>query len=144
MSAPFKPAPDAGRWAVLGLADPPLPENGMPEDATTADLLAWALCYPGSIDPIEGLLEGVRVELVALSDAYDVLDPRSPSQKAGAHLSDTLLMLARRLEVAVTLLRRTDGTEPLPPEDDPEAGEAGEADDPEITQDGAPSGEKPS
>jgi hypothetical protein len=100
----FKPS-DPGRWAFLGLADPD-PSEGLPSPAMTADVLAFALVLPGSLDPVEGIVDGVRVELTALADLLQ----EHPA-------SDVLKMAARRLEAAMILLRRHDEREPTPREE---------------------------
>ena len=58
---------DPTRWAVLGLADPPA-DGAFPDAGLTADLLAYALTAPGAEDPIAGIVDAVRVELLALGD----------------------------------------------------------------------------
>jgi hypothetical protein len=102
-------ATDLPRWAELGLADP-LPDERMPEQGSTADLLAWALCAPGADEPIAGIVNGVRLDLAALVDVA----PSLP-------IATTLVMLGRRLAVASLLLRRADERAPTPPEYDPDA-----------------------
>jgi hypothetical protein len=100
---------DLPRWAELGLADP-LPDERMPEQGSTADLLAWALVAPGADEPIAGIVDGVRVELAALADA-------APSLPVAA----VLVLLSKRLAVASLLLRRADERAPTPREYDPDA-----------------------
>ena len=96
---------------MLGLADLPSTPR-MLERATNADVLAYALVLPGAADPVEGIVDAVRVELTALAPML---------QERGA--GDVLQLLARRLETAMVLLRRADSREPTPPEDgaDPSA-----------------------
>jgi hypothetical protein len=78
-------ASDPGRWAFIGLADPN-PSGHLPVPATTGDVLAFALMLPGSLDPVEGIVDGVRVELAAVAEMLQ-------EHKA----SDVLKLLARRL-----------------------------------------------
>jgi hypothetical protein len=99
----FEPS-DPCRWAFLGLADPD-PSGRLPERATTADVLAFALMPPGSPDPVEGIVNGVRVDLNALVELLQ----EHPA-------SEILKMDARRLEAAMILLRRHDLREPTPPD----------------------------
>jgi hypothetical protein len=71
---------------------------------------------PGATDPVEGIVDGVRAELAALADVL------CKQQVAGV-----LLLLARRLEAAMLLLRWTDEREemlleaPEPVEEPPSA-----------------------
>jgi hypothetical protein len=81
----------------------------LPKGATPADVLAWALALPGSPDPVEGIVEGVRVELAALADALRVNE---------GLVAGSLAELARRLEAAMILLRWTDNRELMPREED--------------------------
>jgi hypothetical protein len=97
------------RWSMLGLDDPK-PDASLPKDGQTADLLAFALVLPGAEDPVEGIIDGVRVELAAMAEG-------APS-RANA---DALMLLGRRLDVAMLLLRRSDERAPMPPEYDPDA-----------------------
>src|SRR5262245_56418808 len=92
---------DPARWAHLNLADPD-PAGALPKDALVADALAWALVPTGATDPVEGIVDGVRAELAALADVL------GKQQVAGV-----LLLLARRLEAAMLLLRWTDGREKM-------------------------------
>jgi hypothetical protein len=111
MSEPWKPSnPD--RWVQLGLADSK-PDARLPEQGSTADLLAWALTLPGAVDPIEGLIEGARLELSALADI-------APTPAIAAAIN----FIVRRLDVAALLLARCDNRVPPPPEYDPDAAEA--------------------
>lgn len=126
---PWEPS-DPTRWAHLNLADPP--EGGiLPPDALVPDALAWALVSPEADDPIEGILEGVRIELAALAATTE--------ERAIAAM---LGLLARRVDVACLLLRYTDNrarmpTEPAePPEELPRPDDA----DAEITRDALPGG----
>src|SRR6185503_2422785 len=114
---------DPTRWAVLGLADPPA-DGAFPDAGLTADLLAYALTAPGAEDPIAGIVDAVRVELIALGDAL---------RETEANIGDALHLLARRLETAVVLLDRCDGRIRTPKEPDPDA---------EVTQDAAPEPEE--
>ena len=131
---PWEPS-DPTRWAHLNLADPP--EAGiLPGDALVPDALAWALVSPKAGDPIEGILEGVKIELTALADA---MEARGVAAMLG--------LLARRLDVACLLLRYTDGRARMPLESDepeepaPESAEPAPASaDPEITRDALPGG----
>lgn len=84
------------RWKALGLAEPV--SLDLPEHPTTADLLAYALRERGSEDPIEGILRSVERDLSTFADATEGAAP------FGA--------LARRVEVAIKLLRRADGRDP--------------------------------
>lgn len=110
----WKPS-DPSRWAHLNLVDPD-PAGALPKDALVADALAWALVPPGATDPVEGIVDGVRVELVVLADLL-----------GAQHGAGVLLLLARRLEAAMLLLRWTDGREkmlfevPEPVEEPPSA-----------------------
>jgi len=99
---------DPTRWAELNLEDPD-PSGKLPKGARVPDVLAWALVCPGAVDPVEGIVDGVRVELSALAD---VLTER--------RVADVLLMLGRRLEAAMQLLRWIDNRERMPMEDDEE------------------------
>jgi len=101
----WKPS-DPTRWAHLNLEDPD-PSGGMPKLARVPDVLAWALVLPGATDPVEGIVDGVRVELWALAD---VLPDR--------RVADVLFMLGRRLDAATQLLRWTDDRERLPMEEE--------------------------
>ena len=124
---------DPTRWAHLNLSDPP--ENGiLPRHALVPDALVWALVSPEADDPIEGILEGVKLELAALADAME---------ECG--IASMLGLLARRLDVACLLLRYTDGRTRMPVESDepeepaPESTDA-ESADPDITHDALPGG----
>jgi hypothetical protein len=109
MSKPIDISADKPRWAELGLADPD-PSGQLPADAQTADVLAFGLTLPGADDPVEGIVDAVRIELYALSQE-EAADPKR----------DVLYMLGRRLDAAMLLLRRADGRAPAPPEYDPDA-----------------------
>src|SRR5262249_38508338 len=85
----FQPA-DPGRWAILHLCDPN-PSGGSPEGATVADLAMWALCGDRPDDPVEGIVEGVRTELLALADLM------------GGEGASMFELLAKRLGVACRL-----------------------------------------
>lgn len=87
------------RWSMVGLAYPPT------SPPTTSDLLALALMPPGSEDPVEGIVDAVRIELLAFASV------------AQGPLRDLLTALGARLQAAITLLRRTDHREAMPPED---------------------------
>jgi hypothetical protein len=108
MTTPCKPS-DPARWSMLGLADP-LQSPHRLEHAQTADLLAYARMLPGSKDPVEGIVDGVRMELEAL---------------AGSQLTDEFTgqytLPAQRPNVAMRLLRRCDNRAPTPAEHDPDA-----------------------
>lgn len=106
---PWHPA-DPGRWAALNLSDPS-PSGRRPEGATIADFLIWALIAEGAEDPIEGIIEGVRGELLGLADLLGTTET-----------SCLLAQLAARLGVACTLLAFTDERMPMPldPSDDEE------------------------
>jgi hypothetical protein len=97
------------RWSMLGLADG-RPDERLPEQEGTADVLAAALMAPGAEDPIEGIVEAVRVELGALA----ALMPDREVQ-------ETLRLLCRRLDAALLLFRRCDNRAPMPLEREPEA-----------------------
>ena len=145
-SPPWKPS-NPGRWAHMALEDPD-PSGALPPRAMVADVLAWALVPPGAVDPIEGIVDGVRVELAAFADAL------------GARpVSEGLRMLCRRLEAALKLLRWIDNRERMPferhfeepppavltPEEPPAAPPPSEEpaeveEDVEVTRDAAPSG----
>jgi hypothetical protein len=103
---PWRPS-DPARWAILGMGDPP-PNDAFPRKGHTADLLAYALTLPGAEDPVSGIVSSVIVELLAFSDLFQ--------ESKG----DVLLMLARRLQVAMVLLARTDNRAPMPMEDEEE------------------------
>src|SRR5262245_21264759 len=109
MSMPWSPS-DPTRRAVLGLADP-TPSGDLPQGATVADVLAWALLLPSAVDPVEGIVDAARVELRALASVLE--------QKP---LADLLAIIERRLSAALTLLRYCDGREPMrfEPEEVPE------------------------
>jgi hypothetical protein len=108
---------------MFGLADPD--QNGrLPDKPSTADLLIHGLVPPGAVDPVEGIVDAVRGELAALASLL---------QDPGA--GDVLLSLARRLQVAMILFRRSDGREPIPPEDPPVIAPASRSDEP-ITKGG--------
>jgi hypothetical protein len=79
----------------------------MPKGARVPDALAWALVCPGAADPVEGIVDGVRVELSALADAL-----------GACPVADAVRILIRRLEAAMQLLRWTDNRERMPMEDD--------------------------
>lgn len=106
---PWEPQEPA-RWSLLGLRDGE-PHARLPEDGSTADVLAWALVIPGATDPVEGMVDSVRVKLAALSDAL---------QKRERHVADALHMLERQLGAAMLLLRRCDGRAPPPAKDENE------------------------
>lgn len=97
----WKPS-NPGRWSALGLADPAEIPGG-----SVSDLLAYALVDPDAEDPIDGILLGVRTELVVLADGDGGARPM-------------LRMLIRRLDVALLLLRRLDNRVPIPLEEDPD------------------------
>jgi hypothetical protein len=108
-SIPWKPS-DPARLDQLGLEDPD-PSGSLPKGARIADVLARALVAPGSADPVEGIVDGVRIELAALADALHVRE---------SSIADTLVSLARRLWAAMQLLRWTDNRERMPLEEDEE------------------------
>lgn len=105
-SSVWHPA-DPGRWAALNLADPD-PSGLPPRGATISDYLLWALASEGAADPIEGIIDGVRTELLGLAD----LAGNTPA-------SALFRLLERRLGIACTLLGFTDERMPMPlePED---------------------------
>jgi hypothetical protein len=121
---------DPARWAHLNLADQD-PSGCLPQGALVADVLVWALALPGAVDPVEGIVDGVRVELAALAD---VLSER--------RVATVLLMLGRRLDAAMLLLRWTDNRAQMPTELDeprpPPAATTEHAEDLEVTRDAAP------
>ena len=124
---PWEPS-DPTRWAHLNLSDPP--EAGiLPGDALVPDALAWALVSPEADDPIEGILEGVKIELTALSNAMEKRD-----------VAAMLGLLGRRLDVACLLLRYTDGRARMPLESEEPEEPAPASGDPEITRDALPEG----
>ena len=133
MSMPWSPS-DPARWAVLGLADP-TPGRDLPQGATVADVLAWALVLPSAIDPVEGIVDAVRVELRALASVVE--------EKPVAGL---LAIIERRLSAALILLRYCDGREPMrfEPDEVPDVEEptpaSVEREDVEVTRDAPPSG----
>jgi hypothetical protein len=120
------------RWTALGLADP-RPNGGIPYEAMPHDLLAYALVLPGAEDPVEGIVDAVCVELRALADTLIT-----------RQVADELVMLSRRLNVAMLLLRRADNGAPMPLEDDEEPLPGAPTDPPddpedvEVTRDAAP------
>jgi hypothetical protein len=93
---------DPARWAVLNLADPD-PTGAIPKGATVADVLAWALVCHGAADPIEGIVDAVRLELAALADLL-------PDRRA----ADVLRVLGKRLDAAMLLLKWVDNREKMP------------------------------
>ncbi len=86
------------RWKALGLNEPR--NLDLPDHPTTADLAMYALRARGCEDPVEGILRGVESDLGVLADATDSGAP--------------FVALARRVEVAIKLLRRADGREKAP------------------------------
>ena len=80
-------------WAELGLADPPL-DGKLPANAETADVLSFILMPPGTVEPVEGLIDGVRLEVQAQIYHLQRLD--------------------RQLEAAMLFRRRIDGRAPAP------------------------------
>jgi hypothetical protein len=89
---------------MLGLEDPD--PTGRPlKGATVADVLAWAQMPPGSADPIEGIVDGVRIDLVALARSGHEMDDA---------FADMLMGYARRLWAAMQLLRWCDNRERMP------------------------------
>ncbi len=131
MIRPWQPS-DPGRWAELNLADPD-PSGALPKGATIADVLAWALVIPGATDPIEGIVDSVTIELKALADLL-------PDRRTAA----VLLLLGKRLDAAMLLLKWIDNRERMPREPGEEEDEGGATDaappfDPEATQDAPPS-----
>ncbi len=94
----------ADRFSHLGLADHPV-GGGLPPDLTVADLLAWALMAPGAVDPIDGILEGVAMELQVLAMAM-------PSA------SGSIDMMVRRIRAAIKILRWSDNRERMPVSED--------------------------
>lgn len=128
MNRPWGPS-DPGRWSMLGMADPD-PSGVLPKDARTAEALAWALCVPGAADPVEGILDAVRIELDAIASVL----PSRP-------VADALNLLSRRIDVAALLLRRADNRErnPMDLEGADDAPTDAPPFDPETTQDAPPS-----
>jgi hypothetical protein len=94
---------------MLGLAAAQHTKPSIPEDAPVADALAHGLCAPYVDDAVEGIVEGVRVELEGLASAV-----------YARPLSGTLDMLARRLATAIKLLRWCDNREQMPTDELPE------------------------
>lgn len=88
---------DYPRWAELGLADP-VREGSLPEQGSTADVLAFAVTQPGAVDPIEGGMAQVRAEMKSISTLCGAWE--------------------RRLDALMLLLRRADGRAPTPDEPD--------------------------
>jgi hypothetical protein len=105
MSAPWKPG-DPSRWSRLGFADPPGDGREL-HRAQTADMLAYALVMRDARDPILGIIDAVRVELEAMAAVMPV--SLGPS-------AQVLHLCGRRLEAAMALLERCDGTAAAPPE----------------------------
>ena len=128
MTAPWKPS-NPGRWSMLGLPEPTDQRHHAPEYGTLAEVLAYGLVPLGAEDPVEGILEGVMLELDALGAT---LVTRVLSRSA----SEMLHLLAQRIEVAIILLQRCDNRATLPPEPDPEA--EPDEEDVEVTKDAAP------
>jgi hypothetical protein len=120
----------------------------MPQRARVPDALAYALVCPGAVDPVEGIVDGVRVELAALEDALRGSHPR---------IADFLAQQGRRLESAMQLLRWTDNRERMPmedafdeepaaappPEDPPPSAPAAAPEDREETRNAVPSSDTP-
>jgi hypothetical protein len=144
---PWKPS-DPTRWAHLNLEDPD-PSGEMPKKARVPDALAWALVAPGAEDPVEGIVDGVRLEIAAAAEVRRTGEP---------HLADMLTMWGRRLDAAMQLLRWIDNRERMPMENDfeeppsaaePTPGEPPPAEpqedpeDVEVTRDAAPSSDAP-
>jgi hypothetical protein len=143
---PWKPSP-VDRWSLLNLEDPD-PAGEMPSKARVPDALAWALVPPGAADPVEGIVDGVRIEIAAAAEMRSTGEP---------HLADMLTMWGRRLDAAMQLLRWTDERERMPMEDDfdepppvaeppEEPNPAATPEDPEdveVTRDAAPSSDAP-
>jgi hypothetical protein len=110
----------SARWAALNLS-PPRPGGGRRNDPTVADwLISGLLAEHWDGDPVEGMIEGVRADLLGIADlmAFD---------SAGAGV---LRALAHRLAMAGSLLAMADGQEhtPAPEEgssDNEGAGEEG-------------------
>jgi hypothetical protein len=93
---------------MLGLEDRK-PDNRLPEQGSTADLLAFSLVLPGATDPVEGMIEAARVELAALAEA-------APSKV----MADAINLIGWRMDVAMLLLARCDYRVPMPEEHDGE------------------------
>jgi hypothetical protein len=139
---PWKPSP-IDRWSLLNLEDPD-PAGEMPSKARVPDALTWALVSPGAEDPVEGIVDGVRIEIAAAAEMRSTGEP---------HLADLLTMWGRRLDVAMQLLRWTDERERMPMEDEfeepplptPPPGEMPPEDpeDVEVTRDAPPSSDTP-
>jgi hypothetical protein len=96
------------RWSELNLADP-VPSGGLPKGAGVPDLLIHALICPGAADPVEGIIDGVRVELSAMADALSGDE---------SLIADFLRQQVRRLGAAMQLLRWSDNRDRMPVEDD--------------------------
>jgi hypothetical protein len=75
---------------------------------------------PGATDPVEGMIDGVRIDLTALA-----------SLSGAGPLADHLRQLGRRLASAMQLLRWTDNREQMPWEGDDEPAPAAPAESPE-------------
>src|SRR5262249_40282244 len=73
------------------------------------DALAYALVAPSSKDPIEGILEGVRIEMLGFAEVLG--DPR---------VADFAGLLARRLEVPMLRLAWSDNRVKMPVEPAPD------------------------
>jgi hypothetical protein len=74
------------RWAHLGLANGD-PTARLPEQGSTADLLIWAMVPPSATEPVEGMVDGVRVELAAL--AQGMAPGRSPNTSVSSEGAST-------------------------------------------------------
>jgi hypothetical protein len=96
------------RGGVLGLLDPD-PTGALPQGATVVDVLAWALCLPGSDDIVTGIVDGVSLELAVLTGV--VPDHR---------VAQVMTMLGRRLDAASLLLKWADNRTKMPSENDDE------------------------
>lgn len=91
----------SSRWTALGLGEPV--RLGLPENPTAGDLAVYALRLARTDDPIEGIVLQVAAELAHLGDLFCEGDQ-----------GEMYLGFARRLEVAMSLLRRADGREEKP------------------------------
>src|SRR4051812_1782505 len=111
MSAPFKAAGPPCRNAILGLADV---DGEIPDDATVADLLAWAIVPDFAEDVVIGLIDAVRADLTVLALHAGI-----------AVEKEVLQQLVRRLRVAVLLLDMADGRTPIPVAEPPAEEEEG-------------------
>jgi hypothetical protein len=110
----------------------PDPSGRMPMPATTPDMLVYALVLLSFTDPVEVIVDAVRIELTPIE--LTALASLLPERGA----ADVILMRVRCLEAAMILLRRRGHREPTPPEEtEPPAGSSVPVED-VPTQDGSP------